>query len=761
MGHNLSFGSVSFGSVSFQSPAGYADAVIQALGLPAGQARSRPIPVLEPASSTLAELAMLADLPTTAAVTDWYAAARANQPAANGVVLGFGDPSWALPAMLHAHLTGRSFAWYDSPKALVAALPASTGPVSICAPPDQLASRVQADIVEAISFNVSAEQLSGVSFPGRPLSFLTARTLPILTTVVAHHHRHRNDLVNSSIGLFAEPMLGVGADSSITCVAGEDLTVAAIRALPSPDLLMMWGHSREDLFHLGQDGLCGRSASYQQAERTGFVPTCVSTGSCVKAGELLPIGELAAGAIVIGGCNVLRLGNTGLFGPEFSLAFSAQEGGTSAVVTATGVVIGASAEYLFLYRLLRGGRPLGEAVRLLNCALPFIGPDSPSYQVLGEGERVLFEPPPITGSQHRFEDACQVRVRYTGIGAEYLSIRVDRFGTGLQARFAEGSAQPPLHCATVAEPDGSATVFLFGPARLDGLDFEVIVSDRPAGAEAIGAVQAAMANLHGYGKLLRRYRTKLKNLEPEWRSSATYLVRQADRARFDLLACQDADHRAATTEQSINAMDRELCEHYLQRTASARGFTFHEQCLFEDGSFTVTGHRAAEPCPYCGDEVSARTVQSSLAGEIRRLVGICRTCGTIWDRPEQVPAVQLALDPVLPSGQPVEVGVQLSNPLSRPVRGWVGLTVRRARQFGYHIEPALHAVELAGGQRRRVTFSLATTPAVPSDAEFLRAYWCSELALSVAQRTIWTASEQAPMLRPIADLKHFAENSWD
>ncbi|HEY3478592.1 MAG TPA: hypothetical protein VGL02_06780, partial [Streptomyces sp.] len=175
---------------------------------------------------------------------------------------------------------------------------------------------------------------------------------------------------------------------------------------------------------------------------------------------------------------------------------------------------------------------------------------------------------------------------------------------------------------------------------------------------------------------------------------------------------------------------------------------------FEDGTFTVTEHFRDTGCPYCGDQVLGRVVRSGPAPGEERRIGICRTCGTIWDRPARIPAPLLFLDPVLRPGAAQPVTLELHNPEARRVRGWAGVTVRRARQFGYVIEPAVHEVVLEPGERQTVTSLLSTTAGKPTDAEFLRGYWSSELAVAVAQRTIWTASRPGAIRRPTGDLRH-------
>lgn len=676
-----------------------------------------------------------------------------------GTVLGFGDADWALPAMLHAHADGRTFAWYDDVADLLTAAARGSGPLTVCAPPQRLTRDVQQALEDALSFRAAGSELAAIGLPARPLSYLTARTLPILSRVVAAHQRHRAARTRTALGLFAERMTGVGDDEVLTCLVEEKLDGDAVRAAPTPELLMMWGHSREDLFHLGRDGLCGRSLEYGGAAPDAFVPSCVVDGGCVKPGGLVQVQELGANTVVMGGCNILRLGDRGLFAPEFSLAFSAQEGGASAVVTASGVVMGSPIEFLFLYRLLRGGLPIGEAVRVLNAALPFLGPDAPSYQVLGEGDRVLFDPPRDRGERWCTETADGMRAEFRGVHAEYLTIDLPRFDDALQVRVAEDGTGadarlPELYFAAVPTPSGGATVYLYGPRRLEDADLTVRLDLRRPGADAAVAVASAMTTHQAYARLLRAYQPKLKNQEQEWRSTAAYLVRQATKARYDVRACAEADRRAEAAEAAVHAIDRDLCRHYVERAASQRGFTFHEQCLFEDGTFTVAEHFVDSACPYCGDQVLGRVVRSQPVPAAERRIGICRTCGTIGDRPARIPAPTLLLDPVLRPGQARPVSLELHNPEDRRVRGWAGITVRRARQFGYVIEPALHEVVLEPGGRQTVTSLLSTTEGKPNDAEFLRGYWSCELAVAVAQRTIWTASRPGAVRRPTGDLLH-------
>ncbi|MDH6574583.1 hypothetical protein [Kitasatospora sp. MAP5-34] len=723
-----------------ETTGGYAGGVSAFLRDPGG-----PVPVLHPPGSLLPHPAADGQAPPeedsswasaaaegAVGVTRWLGGRPLGD---DGAVVGFGDPDWALPAALHAAGTGRALHWFDTPEELVTAvgkLVATTGtaPLTICARPDLITRQLQDAVLDLLSFDAPM----GPS-PERPVSFLTARTLPIVTRVVAAHLRTRAGRVSRAVGLFADRMIGTVDDDVLTCLDGEALTADAVRALGRPDLLMMWGHTREDLFHLGRDALCGRSLEWAGADPGAHRPACAVDGRCVKDGDVLPLTAVGADAVFIGGCHVLRMGLPATFAPEFSLAFSAQEAGAAVVVSSPWAVVGSPAEFLLLYRLLRGGVPVGEAVRLLNAALPYLGPDSPSYLVLGEGDTVLFDAPPPAGELTRTAVDGGVRITGRGLDAEFVTVALDSLSSAPTVR----SSGRDLQYAVVPEPGGGATVVLFDQARITG-ELDVTVDFTPPGRDAGRAVTAALANLDAYGRLLRGYRPKLKSWEQEWRSTATYLARNEARARYDTQAAAATDRRAAETAAAIGRADRELCAHYLTRTASNKPFSVHEQCLTDDGTFTVVAHATADACAYCGDTVMARTLASALAPATRRVLGICRTCGTVWDRPIHLDPPVVRMDPLVRRSVEHPVDLLLSNPLDRSLHGWAGLALRNSHRHGTRVWPETAEVELGPGEQRAFRFLLTAGESSPTYADFLRAFWTAELGVAAALRLVWVGA---------------------
>src|SRR5205823_5037974 len=105
-----------------------------------------------------------------ASVMRWHAVTRSAPPlGAPGAVVGFGEVDWALPAMLHAHATERPFRWFDDPAELIDTAAHSTGPLTVCAPPERLTRQVQDGLAGTLSFTVPEPAVSAIAFPARPL----------------------------------------------------------------------------------------------------------------------------------------------------------------------------------------------------------------------------------------------------------------------------------------------------------------------------------------------------------------------------------------------------------------------------------------------------------------------------------------------------------------------------------------------------------------------------------------------------------------
>jgi hypothetical protein len=661
----------------------------------------------------------------------------AQGPAGNGEVVAFGDPAWRALAMRYGTVTGRPVRWYDEIADVVADAGAGTGPLTVCARPEDFTSDVLRSLYSATSFR-SPRYTGDAALPARAVSLLTARTLPIATAMV-DTLAGRTRRPSTVAWVSTEPDVPAPADAELTTVPAADASAAHLTALAGTDLLMLWGHSREDLFHLGSDALCGASADLPAADPTANVPACMIDGRCIKDGAIVPIRTLHAGAVFLGGCNLLRMPDSSAFQLEFSLAFSALEGGATAVAASPGMRLGHPVEMLFLYRLLRCGLPLGEAVRLLNASLPHYGFDLPDYWVLGEGDQVFFPGSgPLRAPDPR-PDGDGWTVVLPELDAEVVAVRVPVGDDGTAAvhpRLDLGAREArDVYFALVPEPDGGALLYLFGRHRLRAAELRLRLDRTPPAREARTAVVSALGNYEVYGRLLRGYQPKLKNQVQELASLATFLVRNDHATRYDLAAVAAGERKVDAAVELISRMDRALAEHYLGRVA-VRAFVWHDECLRQDGTFAVVRHHSAGHCPYCGDHVSGRLLRAGLAPAGQRELGTCDRCGTVWDRPADAGIPTIVVPDRVFRETPTRVELRLDNPLDRPVRGWAGLRLRQSQRHGTSVDPLIRPVELAAGSAATLEFTLSVGASTPGHPEVVRAFFTSELNVTVAQRTV-------------------------
>jgi hypothetical protein len=671
----------------------------------------------------------------------WYRSAAPADPApSDSLVLAAGDPDWALAGMLHAALTGRPFRWCAHERELVEAS-AAAGSVAVCLPLDAVEPGLVRQLTEAGSFRVPRPGVDQVALAGRPLSVLTARTLEILTRVVARAAVRRHQPVTRSALVSTEPVPGRLRGGEVTQLDPDEATLPAVRGLADPDLLMLWGHSREDLFHLGGDALCGASREAAAADPAERLPACRLDGRCVKDGELLPVAGLGTRVLVIGGCNIMRLGRrAGTFAPEFALSLSAQEGAAEVVVAGPWTRSGSPVELAFLYRLLRAGVPLAEAVRRLSVSLPFTGSERPDYVVLGDGDRVLFPPAGDRADVRVADQATGADVDCRDLDTELVQFDLAEPAGELYVRAVDADGRPQagtgLHSAVVPTPAGGCQVAVFGWSRIQRDRLRLRVDSRAPAVAASAALAAAIRSLHAYGRLLRGYLPKLKNQEQELRSLATFLARRVGEARSRTDAYAEAERKGAEAEQLLSRMDSALCRYLVDRV-SVRAFVWHDQYLQVDGTFHVTGHRTSGECPYCGGVVMVRDVGWRFDPAVARELSICENCGTIADREAGGVLPVLTGPSTLVRGATTRFRVQLTSRSAVPEAGWMGIRLRQASRHGTEVAPALSELRLPPGGTAEAEFDVRVGEAMPAHMEILRGFWTSRLGITVFQRPVW------------------------
>lgn len=657
--------------------------------------------------------------------------------AGTGVLLGCGESTWALPAMLHAALTSRRFVWFESAQELLEAVGAGDGEPLVAVPLHQLDLDLVNALTDAGSFNIDLPRLRHVHFQSRPLSFLTARTIETLSRVVIKHELYRSRPIERAAWVFTGEG-GARVDPDVTLLGRDEASAAHVELLDSPELLMLDGHSREDLFHLGRDCICGRSAdAVEQPPDHPRLPACVHDGRCVKEGRVLAANELPARAAVIGGCNLMRLGGRGSFAPEYTIAFSALEGACNLVVASRRTRFGYAFEHVLMHQLLRTGRSFGEAVRLVNNTLPLSGPEAPDYMVLGDGGWRLYREPGAPAAAVELEPVDEGWwLTASQVDAPLLEVRLPSLAGEITVLPAEGDDLDDLHFSVAPEPDGTARLFLFGWRRLVASRLRLWVGTRPPAEHQVAALRRAHRN-QAYARLFRGAVARFENQERELRSLSVHVARRLHDARHQVGAAADMLSKAAEAERLLERMDAGICGHLLERIGGG-AFVWMEQYMEVDGSFEVAEQLPVEiRCPYCDSPVVARVYRHVYDPAVAREFDLCQTCGNVWDLPLGGIRPRFTGPDVLPREGRVPQEVVLHNELDHTVRGWLGFRVYQADRFGVRVTPAQALVSVEPGADTAVPFEIEVGSQIPAHMEFLRGFWVSAMDVAVFQKNIW------------------------
>jgi hypothetical protein len=654
-------------------------------------------------------------------------------------VMGWGDPHWALPAMLHACLTGRQFVWFDERADLLAAVAEGDARPLIAVPSHELDLDLFNSLQDAHGFSIDLARLRDVRFQGRPVSYFTARTLETLTRVVVKHEAYRHRAVERAAWVFTAEAAGRETDPDVTLLGSDQAGAAYLELLEDPELLVISGHSREDLFHIGEDAICGRSRDAEDAPpEHDRLPACARDGRCVKPGAILPVHELRAKALVMNGCNLMRLGGRSSFAPEYTIPFTALEGTCNLVIASRRTRFGDETGHVLLHQLLRAGTPAGEAARLVNNTLPFSCAEVPDNIVLGDGDWRLYPEPEGPEARIELERAPGGwRLRAADVDTPVLRVRLPDLPAEVHVRSAtpDGCRLDLLH-AVAPEPDGGATLLLFGWRRLVADSLELWIGTEPLAGDALAALRRAQRNL-AYGRLFRGYVPRFENQERELQSSGVRVTRLLREARHRVRSADEALGKAAEAVEHLGRMDAAICGALLERIGTS-AFVWLDQYMEVDGRFDVAEHLpAGARCPYCESPVVRRVYRHLLLPEVAREFEICQTCGNIADLPLGGPRARFRGPDVLTRGASVGQEVVVCNSSSHRVLGHVGFRVYQADRFGTRVTPAQAPVELEAGEERAVAFEIDIGERIPAHMEFMRGFWVGALDVSVFQKNIW------------------------
>ncbi len=663
-------------------------------------------------------------------------------PQTIGIVVGWGEWQWALPAMLHAHLSAKPFIWCENEEELVEIVCSDISSITICVPVHQLHLDLLNKLTDACSFRLDIPRVKNVHFFSRPLSFFTARTLEILSRLPVKHHFYKQVPVERAAWVFTGEMPGKVIDPEVTYLSREEASVGHLELVDQPEVLMIWAHSREDLVHLGPDALCGMSADAPLGVSNGPFPACVYDGQCVKAGAVLPVNQLSTKALLMGGCNLMRLGGRSSFAPEYTIAFSSLEGACNLVVASRRTRFGYAFEQIFMYQLIRAGMSIGEAIRLVNNSLPFSGPESPDYLVLGEGDWSPFAPLENHVRMAITADGNGWHVECREVDAQYIEIRLPSFAAELYVRPVEVTPEvKDIFYSVVPEADGTCRVFLFSWHRMQANQLSLRIDPQTAGLDVQMALSVAYRN-YVYDRLFRSYLPKFENWQKELHSLGIYIARHLNEANHQPIAYHEVEIKAVEAEMLLSRMDHAICSYLLDRIA-ANAFVWLDQYMEVDGCFSVAEHLPTDiSCPYCGSPVVRRVIRHHFEPDIAREFALCQTCGNVWDVPLGGIQPVFKGKSVLLRATQQPYAVTIRNTVGRRVRGWLGFRIYQAQRHGVVVDPPVQELVLEPGAEVDVPFTIDIGAHTPAHMEFARGFWVSELNVAVFQCNILVVPDE-------------------
>ncbi len=667
----------------------------------------------------------------------YYIGRLLHLPETKSAVIGWGDWQWALPSMLHASLIRKPFVWCKTREELLEIAASDLAELSFCIPLHQLDLDLLNQLVDTRSFHLDIQRVRDINFSERPFGFFTARTLEIFSRLPVKHHLYRHTPLERSAWILTGEMPGKVTDPDVTLLTREEASVAHLELIDRPEMLVLDGHSREDLFHLGSDALCGMSSEAPLNNSSGPLPACIHDGHCVKDGAVLPVTRLSAKVLLMAGCNLMRLGGRGSFAPEYTLAFSCLEGACNAVVASRRTRFGHVVEQIFMYQLIRAGMTIGEAVRLVNNSLPFSGPESPDYLVLGEGDWAPFTPTENKAHLDIASEGNGWRVECRDVDAQYVEVRLPSFTAELYVRPLGTTAKLEEILYSVApESDGTCRVFLFSWHRLQADRYSFWIGPKTDLVPQQEALATSYRN-RAYDRLFHSYLPKFENWEKELHSLSAYIARHLNEANYLSNACGEAEAKAAEAEALLSRMDQALCSFLLDRIAKS-AFVWLDQYMEVDGCFLIAEHLPRDQyCPYCTSPIVRKIIRHRYDRATAREFALCQACGNVWDTP--LPGINPVFKgaALLARNTKQAYAVVVRNTLGRRVRGWLGFRIYQAEKYGVMVKPPLREVVLEAGEEAEVPFEINVDRHMVAHMEFARGFWVSELSVSVFQRNIW------------------------
>ncbi len=611
---------------------------------------------------------------------------------------------------------------------------------------DRADPAVMSDLQREADARATHEVLPGVR--GCPVGFLHGRDFAAMTQLDARQRRP----------LPPDAAPDVVVDSTVhdaPVVAGPDLATAPYRQVGRETierherirLLTITSHGMSDQVHLNSDYLCGRSPYLDVADLTGAkLPSCTMTegAHCYfkPSGHALPVHRIPAEHVFVNSCGSLSFDEPD-FHPLFALWYSAMDGRARSFVGTIRWKDGHGLEGLLYRHLLRTGLGLGEAVHVLNRALPgnqLEGGDV--YFLLGDPTDRLAGPVsslsarPVPGLAVAELVRGRNVVRLAGGLARSVVTAPDLVDavreTGLHVRH-DGDGD--LHTSTIPTDDGSAAHVLLFTGSDEDRDATVDVGDFRAEHATMLAVSDALAEtlnpvlgMHGlYPDPVRQ--GGRKNLEGRLlQLSRLYKARYTEPAAAARLV-----RSGRTLLRELDSADDQIAR-WLQDRIRTSSYRFSEH--YQD-NFLLAGAAPGPPCYQCGRTVVRRELRHILRPSVRRTELICTRCGSIADTPD--PGVELLVD--LPEtvrrGEKASVHVRLDNRSETPRTGYCLAAVRKSAGAGIEQFDTVHPVTVAPGGRAEATFDLVLATTTPVHQYDLQAAFVSMTRIHLGRRAFW------------------------
>lgn len=215
--------------------------------------------------------------------------------------------------------------------------------------------------------------LMGYHTPRPGFGVLTGRDLASLSWLAAKQYaRVRTDVTHRALFTGLDP---VDSTRSVEVLTTEDFATRDIRAHLTARTwrsLKFQSHSKDDLLHLGDWGLCGLSDADAPDGPVTLKPRCGYGHPCPKeAGKLIRPAEVRAAELILSGCHSGPFVDAGSYAVRYQLALAAIDG-TAQTVVATVTASDAGRREALLFR--DEYTPGDDLVQLLNTSTADVDP---------------------------------------------------------------------------------------------------------------------------------------------------------------------------------------------------------------------------------------------------------------------------------------------------------------------------------------------------------------------------------------------------